>query len=84
MKLNPTTVVTMEDWLVDLFDSKGKRRRIGVSGTCETEERAVALAMQSVKQADPSKVCGVRRRRQDWIDKSTTQNPALVARFVET
>jgi hypothetical protein len=40
--------------------------------------------MQSVKQADPSKVCGVRRRRQDWIDKSTTQNPVLVSRFVET
>lgn len=69
MRLNPTTTLTPDDWIVDIvcigWNSKTYRKRIGVSAHIETEEQAVQKAWNSLMKRGhrPQLKDAVARRR---------------------
>lgn len=98
MRVNPTTVITPGDWLVDVefTPHEGKRQHKVIGASAFLDETgalyAVANSLRRRYRID-GKLHSLypeihdmkaRRRSQVWIDKTVSRHPALIERFIST
>lgn len=90
MRLNPTTILTPHDWLVDVvyvgWHGREVRRTIGVTPKGNDEAQALLKALNSLKKRGelPPKILDMKARRRHTvgIEKTINRELELVQRFV--
>lgn len=84
MILNPTTIITMDDWVADVVpdDRKRKRFRVGLSPASMTEEEAFAVIDRMLKWRRVGPCDVTLKRRWQWQVQNRPNDPRLLERYL--
>ena len=81
----PGCIITMDDWVVDIWYDRDRYARVGVRPPKLDKKRAILAALKSLKieRVDRVKDIKARRLHEVWTRKSEAQNPRLTERMIE-